>query len=347
MKDEGRKTTAIYCGSTSNPESKPEIMNSLFRYLASSLPRYLAIILLFSSFSIKAQSSYEEQVRAYIDAYKGIVIQDMRTYGIPASIKLAQAILESRAGQSKLAMEANNHFGIKCHNEWTGKTYRMDDDTPEECFRKYDNAVESFHDHSEFLTTRNRYQFLFSIDVQNYKAWAYGLKTAGYATNPKYPDLLITIIERYSLDQYDLPEGAIVAVVTTQADENLMEAYRSLLTYFAPGPNGRKVYINNHVQCTIALGNDDLLKIARDFRLKASDLIAFNDLNRAGGIRPGQVVYLEKKKRKATQKVHVVGNNQTMWEISQVYGIRIDNLYRKNLLPEGYEPPAGKVLRLR
>ncbi|NQV03235.1 MAG: glucosaminidase domain-containing protein [Bacteroidia bacterium] len=320
---------------------------SIFPYLPTSLLPYLTTILFLSFFSATAQTSYEDQVRTYIDTYKGIVIQDMRTYGIPASIKLAQAILESGAGQSALAKEANNHFGIKCHKEWTGKTYRINDDAPKECFRKYDHAVQSFHDHSEFLTTRDRYQFLFSIDIQNYRAWAHGLKTAGYATNPKYPNLLINIIERYSLDQYDLPEGAVAAIATTQADEDLMDACRSLFTYFAPGPNNRKVYLNNHVQCTIALENDDLLKIARDFRIKATDLLAFNDLKRAGGISTGQAVYLEKKRRKAVQKKHVVGRKQSMWEISQVYGIRLANLYRKNLLPEGFEPPAGKVLKLR
>jgi len=311
---------------------------------------YLVIcteILFFSEFPIQAQSSYDDDVRAYIDAYKGIVIQDMRTYGIPASIKLAQAILESGAGQSKLAKEASNHFGIKCHNEWSGMTYRMDDDAPDECFRKYDNAVESFHDHSEFLSTRERYKFLFSLDVQDYRAWAYGLKSAGYATNSKYPEILINLIERYSLNQYDLSEGAIAAVVTTKADNDLLVAYKSLFTYFAPGPNNRNIYINNHVQCTMALENDDLLMIARDFQLKPREILDFNDLDRAGGIQEGQVIYLEKKKRKAVQKRHVVGHNQTMWEISQVYGIRLDNLYRKNLLPEGFEPPAGKVLRLR
>jgi len=329
---------------------KLKTMISLFRYFATSLPRYLTTLTTFfciSCFSIKAQTSYDDQVRAYVDTYKGIVVQDMRTYGIPASIKLAQAILESRAGQSVLATEANNHFGIKCHEEWTGKTYRMDDEQPNECFRKYDNAVESFRDHSVFLTTRDRYRFLFSLDAQDYRAWAYGLKSAGYATNPQYPDLLMSIIERYNLNQYDLPEREIVAVITTRADEDLMNAYLSLFTYLGPGPNNRKVYLNNHVQCTIALEGDDLLTIARDFRTKTTDLMQFNDLKRAGGISKGQVVYLEKKKGKATQKLHVVGNNQTMWEISQVFGIRLANLYRKNHMPEGFEPPAGKVLRLR
>ncbi len=313
---------------------------SLFRYFTISL-------FLFSSIIALSQSTYEEQVRNYIDKYKGIGIQHMKSYGIPASIKMAQAIIESRAGQSTLAREANNHFGIKCHKEWTGKTYRMDDDAPNECFRKYKHAIESFNDHSEFLTTRNRYHFLFSLDIQDYKAWAHGLKSAGYATNPKYPDLLIRVIERYSLNQYDLPEKAVAAVVTTKADENLLEAFKSLFIYFGPGPDRRKIYLNNHVQCTFALEEDDLLRIARDFHVKASELMKFNDLKRAGGIREGEVIYLQKKKRKAAQKVHVVGLNQTMWEISQVYAIRLKSVYSKNNLPSGFEPAAGKVLKLR
>ncbi|MFH1160020.1 MAG: glucosaminidase domain-containing protein [bacterium] len=313
-----------------------------------SLFHHLIISLFFSFTSLQAQnSSYDVQVQAYIDKYKDIVIRDMKIYGIPASIKLAQAIVESRAGQSTLATEANNHFGIKCQPEWTGKTYTMDDEKPGECFRKYDNAEQSFHDHSEFLSTRDRYKFLFSIDVRNYEAWAFGLKSAGYATNPDYPGLLIRTIERFSLYQYDLPEEAIQAVAITQADNNLLDAYRSMFTYFAPGPNGRKVYLNNHLQCTFALAGDGLLKIAGDFRIPATHLLEYNDLSRAGGIKEGQVVYLEPKKRKALQDIHVVGLNQTLWEISQVFGIRLKSLLNKNDLPEGFQPPAGKMLRLR
>ncbi|MBC8314141.1 MAG: glucosaminidase domain-containing protein [Bacteroidales bacterium] len=307
----------------------------------------LTIIFIFSTCLSFAQTSHELQVLNYIDKYKGIGIQHMTTYGIPASIKMAQAIIESRAGQSSLAREANNHFGIKCHKGWTGKTYRMDDDTRNECFRKYEYAVESFQDHSEFLITRNRYSFLFSLDIQDYQAWAYGLKSAGYATNPKYPDLLIRVIEKYSLNQYDLPERAVAAVATTKADEDLLEAFKSLFTYFGPGPDKRKIYLNNHVQCTFALKDDDLLRIARDFHVKASELMKFNDLKRAGGIKEGQVIYLQKKKRRAVQKVHVVGFNQTMWEISQVYAIRLKSLNKKNNLPAGFEPAAGKMLKLR
>ena len=303
---------------------------------------------LLSGFPAFPQSpSYDQQVQWYIEACRELAVNEMKSYGIPASITLAQAIVESRAGQSPLATEANNHFGIKCHAEWTGKTYLMDDEQPGECFRKYDSQGASFRDHSEFLTTRDRYKFLFSLDIRNYEAWAYGLKSAGYATNPDYPGMLIRTIQRYSLSQYDLPEEAVPAIAVTPADNTLLQAYRSLFTYFGPGPNGRKVYLNNHVTCTFATAGDDLLKIARDFRIPARSLLEYNDLSRAGGVGEGQVIYLEPKKRKAMQDVHVVGFNQSMWEISQVFGIRLQLLLRKNGLPDGFQPPAGKMLRLR
>ena len=142
----------------------------------------------------------------YIAQYKDVAIKKMREYKIPASITLAQGILESGSGNSRLARKANNHFGIKCHKEWHGKKFYMDDDEKHECFRKYPKAADSYRDHSKFLTQRGRYTFLFQYDITDYKKWAYGLKKAGYATNPKYPRLLIKIIEKYHLDQCDKEE---------------------------------------------------------------------------------------------------------------------------------------------
>jgi len=139
----------------------------------------------------------------YIEKYKDVAIKKMKEYHIPASITLAQGILESGSGNSRLARKANNHFGIKCHKDWNGKKFYMDDDERHECFRKYHNPAESYRDHSLFLTQKGRYAFLFDYDITDYKSWAYGLKKAGYATNPKYPKLLIGIIERYNLSQYD------------------------------------------------------------------------------------------------------------------------------------------------
>ena len=148
-------------------------------------------------------SQSDINILKYIDQYKDIAIKEMKIYGIPASITLAQGILESGAGQSELARKANNHFGIKCHKEWTGPSYYMDDDVPHECFRVYDDPRDSYRDHSEFLKNRDRYKFLFEMPVTDYTSWAQGLKRAGYATNPNYPDLLIRMIERFGLDKYD------------------------------------------------------------------------------------------------------------------------------------------------
>ena len=139
----------------------------------------------------------------YVAKFKNVAMDNMRTYGIPASIVLAQGILESGAGRGDLAVNANNHFGIKCHEDWTGETIKHDDDAAQECFRKYDNVSESFKDHSLFLTTRGRYSNLFTLPKGDYKGWARGLRTAGYATDPKYPNKLISYIERYKLNQYD------------------------------------------------------------------------------------------------------------------------------------------------
>jgi len=142
-------------------------------------------------------------VRDYINQYKEIAKNNMRTHGIPASITLAQGILESGSGQGRLAKQANNHFGIKCHSNWTGETIKHDDDKSQECFRKYDDAADSFRDHSVFLTSRSRYASLFKLPKDDYKSWAKGLRKAGYATDPKYPDKLITLIEKYNLQEYD------------------------------------------------------------------------------------------------------------------------------------------------
>jgi len=150
-------------------------------------------------FHIAAQNKSE----LYIKKYKDIAISEMNSYGIPASITLAQGILESGNGESRLAVDGNNHFGIKCHNNWNGETIIEDDDEKGECFRKYSNVGDSFRDHSLFLKERSRYEFLFEYKITNYKKWARGLKKAGYATNPKYASLLINIIKKYNLTQYD------------------------------------------------------------------------------------------------------------------------------------------------
>ncbi len=146
---------------------------------------------------------FADNTEAYIKKYRKIAIKEMRRYGVPASITLAQGILESGSGNSRLAKKGRNHFGIKCTSDWHGRTIREDDDKKDECFRKYRKAKHSYRDHSEFIATKKRYEFLFELDKRDYKAWAAGLKKAGYATNPNYPSLLINLIEKYDLEKYD------------------------------------------------------------------------------------------------------------------------------------------------
>ena len=180
--------------------------------------RVLILLALALSLSV-AQAQTPEAINAYVEKYKAIAIEEMKKYGIPASVTLAQGIHESGCGTSTLALRSNNHFGIKCHEEWCGQTYHHDDDAPQECFRVYNCPEESFRDHSEFLKCRPRYANLFTLDKGDYKAWARGLKAAGYATNPRYPDIIIKLIEDYNLNQFDKPGGgAAVAKADTKTD---------------------------------------------------------------------------------------------------------------------------------
>ncbi len=286
----------------------------------------------------------------YIEKYKDIAIKKMKEYGIPASITLAQGILESGSGNSKLAQKANNHFGIKCHKEWKGKTFYMDDDEEHECFRKYSKAEDSYRDHSLFLTQRGRYSFLFDYDITDYKKWAYGLKKAGYATNPKYPQLLIGLIERYDLAQYDTgkyhkkkkkKETAEISKTTATVAAHLIEAGTS--------KSGRKLYTNNGKKLIRAKEGDSYYDIAREFEVYAWQLYSYNDVSKKHELKSGELVYLEKKKRKAGKKfkTHIVSEGESMQMISQIYGIRLKHLYKMNNLPEGIQVPAGTKLKIR
>jgi hypothetical protein len=287
-------------------------------------------------------------VSAYILQYRDIAVQEMKEFRIPASITLAQGILESNAGRSDLAVKANNHFGIKCHRGWTGQTVYKDDETKNECFRKYDSPLESFHDHSQFLTGRERYKPLFSLDIRDYKAWASGLKSAGYATNPAYADLLIRTIEKYRLYLFDDPAYAPQPEVTAgYASEPAGPALYPRFKYNGKGPDGRDLYLNNQRKALITRENDLLYLIARNYHISVGKLLKYNDLAYASAFRPGQILYLESKRRKGESKIHTVQPGETLYSISQLYGIRMKQLCRKNNLLPGGEPAAGRVLRLR
>ena len=222
----------------------------------------------------------------YIDRFKNIAIQEMNLYGIPASITLAQGLFESGAGNGDLAKIANNHFGIKCTSDWKGKSYYKDDDNVNDCFRVYDRPEDSYRDHSEFLK-RKRYAALFELDKNDYQGWAYGLKAAGYATNPNYPQLLINIIQKYNLDLYDRPEGELAKIkredrVFTQINQNIGKAIKDSLVQNTPAD---KLY-------TIKQG-DTLYNISKRFGLTVDELKALNNMA-DNNIKIGQKLIIAK-----------------------------------------------------
>lgn len=261
---------------------------------------------------------------AYINKWKDVAVREMRLYNIPASITLAQGILESGDGQSRLATKANNHFGIKCHKGWTGGKVYHDDDKKGECFRKYKNAEDSFRDHSIFLSSRSRYAALFELDKTDYKGWAKGLKKAGYATSPTYATALIDLIDRWELHQYDI-EGL--------GDELLPEA-RILTTQ-----NGAKY---------IQLEEDETLEdIAKLYKRSLDKILAYNDLTHEAKLAAGNRVFIRPKKNKGGSKYYKVQAGETAHAVAQKNGIKLKYLYKRNKKKVGWQPKVGDILRLR
>lgn len=288
----------------------------------------------------------------YIQTYKDIAIEKMREYKIPASITLAQGILESGSGNSDLARKANNHFGIKCHKGWSGRTYIMDDDEKNECFRRYRKAEESYHDHSIFLTTRDRYADLFKLKITDYKGWAKGLSKAGYATNPRYPELLIRIIERYDLSKYD--EEALKGSHKRKSKEKKEDhkVYKpvdpSKFAVVDKSESGRFIHQNNGVKLVFAREGDNIAALAVEFHIYSWQIIKYNDFEKDQQLKPGQIVYLQKKKRKSHDfAFHTIQSGETLRKISQLYGIKLNRLFKLNDLKEGDTIYAGDNLKLK
>lgn len=265
----------------------------------------------------------------YINTYKDVAIQEMKDYDIPASITLAQGILESASGNSYLAKEANNHFGIKCHRDWKGKKVYQDDDEENECFRAYKDAKDSYRDHSLFLKNRSRYAFLFEEDITDYKAWAKGLKKAGYATNKKYPQLLIKLIEDYKLYQYDEEKDNALPLISLSST-SIQKS-------------------DNNVKFIIATEEDTWENIAIQTERKVSEILKYNELNYDAKLKEGQLIYIQPKRRKAARefKTHKVKEGETMYSISQKYAIKLKYLYKKNAFDVGDQPKVGDILKLR
>lgn len=289
-----------------------------------------------SAFSqIKWNSAYQQ----YIDQYKDIAIEQMQRYHIPASITLAQGLLESGAGRSELTRNSNNHFGIKCNNNWTGRRTYHDDDAKNDCFRVYDSAYESYEDHSKFLSGNQRYRQLFQFKTTDYKGWAKGLKACGYATSPVYAEKLIEIIQLYKLYQYDSAKGYDHFMAQRTKDQN---------------PNGASLHtikIFNKNYYIIARRGDTFKAIGEEVGISYRKIAKYNERNRKDQLQEGEVIWLKKKQSKAPKdykgRLHYVRSGESMYSIAQQYGIRLKSLYKMNKLSPDYQIKVGDGLRLR
>lgn len=268
---------------------------------------------------------------AYIERFAPVAMEHHSLYGIPASITLAQGLLESAAGRSPLAVEGNNHFGIKCHKDWKGGTMKRNDDAPGECFRTYATPEESFADHSRFLK-RDRYKKLFDLPASDYQGWARGLRECGYATDPHYAARLITIIERYALYAYDSDSG--------DTDASMADYIRDMLAKTHPVRRSRGLHY------VVALPGDTYSSIAREFNMKPDRLMRFNDVGHDGEIKPWEEVYLEEKLDDPPEGVDnaVIGDGESMHSVAQRFGVRLSRLRALN--SKASDAP-GTRLRLR
>jgi LysM repeat protein len=273
-------------------------------------------------------------VEQYIEKYSALAIEEMYRSRIPASITLAQGILESGNGNSRLSTEANNHFGIKCKASWTGQTLYEDDDAPQECFRKYDAAIDSYRDHSDFLMNNKRYAFLFDLDSKDYKSWAYGLKKAGYATNPQYPELLITFIEKHKLHKYDE-----VKISEEEEKEKAEEKAEIVKNY------GKEFMING-IPAIAAKANESFAQIALNYDIKVFQLYKYNDLQKDDECHEGDTIYLKNKKNKAEIETCILGKGDNTHKISQRFAIKLEKILSRNNLVLNQQPAVGQVIYL-
>lgn len=325
------------------------------------------IFIVLTAYSSFATDDLNAARLEYISNWKDEAILQMAEHKIPASITLAQGILESGDGMSRLAKEGNNHFGIKCHNDWQGKRIYEDDDAKGECFRKYATAHESYEDHSVFLK-KKRYEPLFKLDTDDYKNWAKGLKECGYATNPKYPQLLITIIENFDLAQYDklgmdyikknkIPgrtsnepiaktqpqketkKGSKVSKRNRDDKEDRMDITLS---------NNRQIQLSeNRIKYTVVKAGETQESLANDMDMNPWQIRRYNDLEGDESLKEGQIIYLQPKRNKGTEKTYTALKGDNLWSISQKKGIKLKKLCTINELEPDAQLTAGKTIKLR
>lgn len=338
----------------------------------------LVSLLVLSKFSAQAWATEDQ----YIQKFAQYAVEEMEKYKIPASITLAQGLLETGGGQSRLAQEGKNHFGIKCKEDWTGRTMKHTDDAPNECFRVYDDPRQSYEDHSIFLSTRKYYTNLFNLDMKDYKAWAYGLKKAGYATNPRYASILIGKIERYKLYEYDNTNSREVLYAVLKMYPDLKDD-RSFMAKLEPSkatPKREPVTVTVPYKQTtfaqqqkrveriktkaeilnsililshpneglkyIVIPEDTTVKfIANKFRVSESRLMKWNELD-SDVLKKDEIVFLESKNSAGNTATYKVASGEDMHDIAQKFGVKLNKLYAKNRMDEGQQPSAGQLIYL-
>jgi len=302
----------------------------------------LFIVIIFFSYSFFLNSAFSQKKltrEEYINRYKDLAIKISKQTGIPVSIILAQACLESDNGNSLLATKANNHFGIKCGKNWSGEKFFKDDDEKNECFRKYSSIEESYYDYANYLKNSSRYKELFLYDSKDYSSWAKGLKEKGYATNPNYANLLIKIIEENELYKYD----QLFCPPDKPLDVKLEKNYESLSI------ENREIKYNNGVKYIIAKDGDNLETIAKEFNSAVWLLRWYNDLIKNKDIKDGDIIYLEIKKNKAEKgkEIHIVQPGETLHFISQLYAVKLKKLKKMNCINDENDIKVGDTLYLR
>lgn len=308
---------------------------SLYKY-------YLLYLTLFFNLLSFAQTRNQAYL-SYIEQYYPLAVKQQKEHNIPASIILAQGLLESGAGLSEFASQSNNHFGIKCNNDWVGNRIYHDDDQKGECFRKYNQVLDSYEDHALFLKNRPRYAFLFNLNPADYEGWAHGLKKAGYATDPTYAFKLISIIEDYNLHRFDIGNYA----ATTMVRDNSAGYAGSMGTIQAK--SSHSVYRVNGVKFVTSLDGDTYIKIAEEFNIESDKICEYNEVDFRASLPMGIRVFIEQKKIKAPKEceTHVVQEGESMYTISQDYAMKVENLYLMNKIPFTEGVSYGQVLKLR
>ncbi|MBQ2419414.1 MAG: glucosaminidase domain-containing protein [Alistipes sp.] len=321
--------------------------------------RFTIVFALLAISCVAVYAQTRQTREEYIEKYKSIAVAHMEKYGIPASITMAQGILESDAGNSALSLSSNNHFGIKCKKSWTGRKVYYDDDAKGECFRAYPSVEASYEDHALFLDSSPRYDSLFSYPSNDYRSWARGLKAAGYATAPDYAERLVAIIEKYKLYILDQADGSAIYSSGKHAKQNAEwfaqqssspnQQMEDPFNVTINAHKGYSIYRVNHTCYVLAKEGDTYESLSKIFAISESNLRKFNDVNRRAVLTKGSIVFIERKKGAwlSQQLLHTASHGQTLHSISQSYGIRLRRLARLNRTRPSRPLEVDQTIRLR